>query len=319
MTFPLFELHIPATIGEAIALSRRFNGECAYLAGGTDLLCNSREDLNCKRHLIALSKIAALGDLTESSIGAGVTIAKLVRSGSLLPPVIGEAARLIAGPALREAATVGGNLLLSGRCVYFNRTQLYRCAQGACMKAEGEQCLAVPQPERCYAPFSGDLAPVLLALGAGFVLSGPSGERVVPAASFYLRDGIRANVLGDFELLARVTLPPDVRDYKASYLKLRPRSSIDFPEAGVAVAVKRSGKGKVVHLRVAIGALGPAPSVIALDTGEIASNSWQQLSEKVWKELSPSVLAVRNTSFTPTYRREMARLFVDRLLKELLG
>ena len=242
MSLPKFQLHIPSTIDEALGLAGQFDGDSAFMAGGTDLLNNLAEDLEVKQHVIGLSKIDSLKTLTSSSIGSGVTIAELVDKQETLPPVIGETAKLIAGPALRNSATVGGNLLLAGRCVYFNRTKLYRCSHGACMKAEGEECIAVPQSKKCYAPISGDLAPVFLVLGAEFVTITTSGARVIPARSFYRNCGIDSNVLEPAEILVRVLLPDDAHELEARYLKLRPRSAMDFPEAGVAVAVKRNGR-----------------------------------------------------------------------------
>lgn len=317
MSLPSFQLHMPGTVEQAIGLARSLDGESAFLAGGTDLLVNASEKLNCKKHLISLEKIAALKELGRFSIGAGVTIAELVRKQNLLPPAIGQTAKLIAGPALRESATVGGNLLLNGRCIYFNQTKLYRCSHGACMKAEGKACIAVPQTERCYAPFSGDLAAVLLALNSEFVLASPEGRRTVRACEFYLNDGIHANVLANSEILVKVLLPEDAHDLTCSYRKLRPRSAVDFPEAGVAVAVKRDGD-KPVELRVALTALGPAPSVRIWSAHEFQNMNAGELADICWKELSPDVLAVRNTSFSPTYRREMARLFIEQLLEEQL-
>ncbi|MBI4533477.1 MAG: FAD binding domain-containing protein [Candidatus Melainabacteria bacterium] len=317
MSLPSFQLHIPCTTDEAISLAKRFDGDSAFMAGGTDLLNNYADDLDVKTHVIALSKIRELKALSGSLIGSGVTIAELIDNQAMLPSVIGETARLIAGPALRNVATVGGNLLLAGRCVYFNRSKLYRCSHGACMKAEGQECITVPQSKRCYAPISGDLAPVLLVLDARFVIAGPSGARVVAARDFYRTDGIYSNVLGPAEILVQVLLPDDVHEVTARYLKLRSRSAMDFPEAGVAVAVKRN-EGIPVELRVALGALGPAPTLAVRQTGELSQCSTDELAERLWKEMSTDVFAVRNTSLQPGYRREMAQLFIRRLLKELL-
>ncbi|MBZ0188221.1 MAG: FAD binding domain-containing protein [Candidatus Obscuribacterales bacterium] len=318
MTLPQFDLYLPETLEKAIELSERFEHACTFLAGGTDLLVNNLDDLDVRKILISLSKVDSLKEMTPTSIGAGVTIADLIRKQDIFPAIIGETARLIAGPALRESATIGGNLLLSGRCIHYNRTKLQRCASGACMKADGEACIAVPQNERCFAPFSGDMAPVLMALNADFVLAGPAGERAVSSCSFFLEDGIQSNVLKPAEILVRISLPADAKELDARYWKLRPRSAVDFPEAGVAVAVKRQA-GSLQELRVALGALGPAPKVVHRNGPNVAGQSTQQLADSIWGELSPLVLAVRNTSFAPGYRREMTRLFLGRLLEELLS
>lgn len=318
MRLPSFQLHMPDTVDQAISLAGSLKGDSAFVAGGTDLLVNAKEQLNCHKNLISLSGISAMKEMSRFSIGAAVTIAELIRKGEILPPLLSKTARMVAGPALRESATVGGNLLLNGRCVYFNQSKLYRCSHGACMKAEGNACIAVAQKERCYAPFSGDLAAAFLVLNAEFELAGPEGERRVPACEFYVNDGIHANVLNCAELLVRVRLSEDAFDFNCDYRKLRPRSSIDFPEAGVAVAVKKMNE-RASELRVALTALGPAPSLAVLRGDQLEKAKSKELADTLWKQLSPSVLAVRNTSFSPTYRREMARLFIEQMLESLLA
>ena len=185
------------------------------------------------------------------------------------------------------------------------------------MKAEGTACIAVPQEERCYAPYSGDLAPVLMVLNASLVIAHPDGTRTMPLSDFYLRDGIHSSVLQPEEIVVEVLLPHDSLSLQAKYRKLRARSAVDFPEAGVAVGVKRLS-GEFVELRVALGALGPAPVVTIRTREALEGDSNRTIAAKLWKELKPSVLAVRNTMFPPSYRREMAKLFLEELIGDLL-
>lgn len=317
MSLKDFELHQPRTVAEALETASRFYGDSAFMAGGTDLLPGLKQNLDPKRHLISLSRIGSLARITTSSIGSGATIASLARAGDPVPAVLRETAKTIAGPAIREAATVGGNLLLSGRCVYLNRSESYRCSLGACMKAEGDECIAVAHSEKCYAPFSGDLAPVFLVLGAGFRVAGMKGERVIPAASFFLPDGMYATVLKPGELLTEVLLPGDASELEARYLKLRPRSAMDFPDAGVAVAVKRDDKG-VSELRAAFGALAPMPLLCVKTREDLQGMGVDMIARSIWKELVPDVFAVRNSFFPPSYRKEMSQHYLRLVLAELL-
>ncbi|MFQ5737488.1 MAG: FAD binding domain-containing protein [Acidobacteriota bacterium] len=317
MSLPEYELYQPRTISEALERAAELNGDSAFVAGGTDLLPSLKQHINPKRHLISLSRIDALAKLSPFVLGAGVTIASLIRAGGSIPPVLRETAKRIAGPALREAATVGGNLLFSGRCVYLNRSESYRCSRGACMKAEGEECIVVPQKEKCYAPSSGDLAPVFLVLGASFRIAGTGGEQVLPATRFFRPNGMEANVLQAGELLTEVILPRDAGMLEAKYLKLRLRSAMDFPEAGVAAAVKRDAKG-VSELRVALGALAPNPLYCVKGRDELGDLDARELAQRIWEEVVPDVLAVRNSFFRPSYRKEMTRLYLRRILEELL-
>ena len=322
MSFPVFNLYQPQTVDEALGYMAEFSGRYTLMAGGTDVMPDYGQHLNTQPHVISLSGIRLMTRLSASSIGACVTLSEVIRNGQMLPPVIVETARGIAGPAVRSSATVGGNLLLSGRCRFFNQSVLSRAARGSCMKADGSGCLAVVQEESCYAISSGDLVPVMLALGASFRLAGPDGERLVPAAEFYLPDGIHANVLEPYELLTEIILPDDASELSAGYMKLGGRSAMDYPEAGVAVAVKRqtdgSNHGGVARCRVALGSLGPNPLVLTIAGGDLDGLSAYDLSERIWKMLSPETHPVRNGNFRPGYRKTQAKEYLRALLERLL-
>ncbi|MFQ5571993.1 MAG: FAD binding domain-containing protein, partial [Rhodothermales bacterium] len=234
MSVPPFYLYKPDSLDEALRCAVDLDGHFDFMGGGTDLLPGYTQGLNVRRNVISLTGISSLTRLSAFSIGACVTLADLIRHGDRLPPVISQTARSIAGPAIRESATVGGNMLLNGRCRFYNQSELSRCAHGACMKAEGDECLVVSQRETCYAIASGDLAPVFMVLGAHFRIEGPEGERLVSAADFFQPNGMKPTVMGSSDLLTEIVLPEDVNERDAEYVKLRPRSSVDFPEAGVA-------------------------------------------------------------------------------------
>jgi len=325
MSLPIFNIHEPQTVADAIEFMSEYRGSYTIMAGGTDVLPAYAQQINVHQHIISLSGIPSLTHLSETSIGACVTLSELIRNKKMLPPVLVQAAKSIAGPAIRSSATVGGNLLLSGRCRFFNQSTLSRSAHGPCMKAGGTGCLVVVQDKSCYAISSGDLVPVLLALGANFRLIGPEGERIVPASDFFLPDGIQANILRSSELLTEIILPDDVSDLTAGYIKLGSRSAIDFPEAGVAVAVKQvtdgthRGVSEVEYLRVAFGALGPAPVVFTFSGEELKNASVEDLIKQIWKKLSPDIYTVRNGSFRPGYRKAMAKKYLGELLDGLIS
>src|SRR5947208_1520395 len=114
---------------------------------------------------------------------------------------------------------------------------VWRKAIGFCMKKDGHICWVAPSSPRCWAVSSSDVAPVMVALGAEYLLVGPGGERVVPAARFYHNDGINYLTKQPDEILTTVRLPaPDGWD--AVYHKLRRRDAFDFPVLGVAAWVK---------------------------------------------------------------------------------
>ncbi|HKS59174.1 MAG TPA: FAD binding domain-containing protein, partial [Thermoplasmata archaeon] len=176
-----FELHRPGTVDEAVALYQQSAGGADYLAGGTDLLPNYKMHLNLRPHLIALWDIPELAAHDARTLGAMTRLADLERDAAWATeyPAVHDAVAEIATPLVRASGTVGGNLLLETRCFFFNQSYFWRASLGFCLKADGDKCHVVPQKERCYATFSGDLAPPLMVLGAGVQVAGPSGRRTM--------------------------------------------------------------------------------------------------------------------------------------------
>src|SRR4029078_6320011 len=194
MTASLSDFHLlrPLTIQEAIA-ARLDHPNARFIAGGTDLLVNMRRGINNPNSLIDLSAIDELAEikLREDgvTIGAGVTIAALARHESIADryKALSQAAQAIAGPAHRAMATVGGNLCLDTRCIYYNQSEWWRSANAHCLKTTGTICHVAPKSRGvCFATFSGDLAPALLTLGAEVHVAGPAGRRTIPLENLYI-------------------------------------------------------------------------------------------------------------------------------------
>jgi len=212
-----FELHRPASVEETVRLAQEFVGRFDYLAGGTDLLPNYKMHLNLKPHLIALEDVGELAGHDLVRIGAMERLGTLERDPAFCAayPGVADAVREIATPLVRASGTVGGNLLVETRCFFFNQSYFWRESLGFCLKADGDRCHVVPQKERCYATFSGDLAPALMVLGAEVELAGPAGARRLSLADLYdaAGDGIRRTRLAPGEVLVGVRLPAAARGH----------------------------------------------------------------------------------------------------------
>lgn len=316
-----FELWRPTTVEEAVRLYQAHPGEADYLAGGTDLLPNYKMHLNLRRHLIALDRVAELGGVTVERIGAMTRLAQVEDAAQLAAsyPALVRAAQEVATPLVRASGTVGGNLLLETRCFFFNQSEFWRASLGYCLKADGTVCHVVPQKERCYATFSGDLAPALSVLDAHVEVASPEGRRRMPVIDLYDRagDGIRRHTIRPGELLVAIHLPARARSLRGTYLKLRVRPAFDFPELGVAAAGRFDGS-RVEELRVAVGGLETAPRRFdelteALVGEPLTESRIQRLSEAVTRAVRP----VHNTFLPPDYRRRMTGVYVRRALTEL--
>ena len=214
MTAPLGRVPSCAAehVEEAIAARLKHPGS-RFLAGGTDLLVNMRRGIGSPDLLVDLSGIDELSEIKIGergvTIGAGVTIAALARDPVIAGRyrALAQAAAAIAGPGHRVMATVGGNLCLDTRCIYYNQSEWWRSANAYCLKNRGDTCHVAPQGQRCHAAFSGDLAPALLALGAEVDIAGAQGRRRIPLSELYVEDGKAHLALAAGELVVAVHLP----------------------------------------------------------------------------------------------------------------
>jgi len=320
MLLPPFQVHEPSTIEDAVRLKAQ-QPESDWIAGGTDLLPNYKWMLNTRPHVISLHRVGALREITPKRIGALATLTQLATHVELREslPVIAHTAGLIASPLIRNSGTLGGNLLLENRCFFFNQAHLWRESINFCLKASGTQCHVVPQESKCYATFSADLPGPLIALGAEFELAGPKGTRRIAASKFYKNDGIDRHEKRPDELLTFVHLAADASKWRASYQKLRQRDSWDFPELGIAVALKMEGE-KLGEARIVANALECAPK----DVSHLAdSYRGKPLNERAIDEIAAAVeqnvRPVKNTNLSPSYRKKMARVFAKRALLEARG
>jgi 4-hydroxybenzoyl-CoA reductase subunit beta len=316
-----FELHRPESVGETLRLARELAPGFDYLAGGTDLLPNYKMHLNVRPHLIALDRIPELQGYDLDRIGAMARLADLDNDPEIAKhyPALAEAVHAVATPLVRANGTVGGNLLVETRCFFFNQSFFWRASLGFCLKADGDRCHVVPQKEKCYATFSGDLAPALMVLGASVEVAGPEGIRRLPLAEMYAPDGdgIQRHRLRTGELLVAVHLPPEARHRRSTYRKLRPRPSFDFPELGIAVALARDGPS-LTSLDIAAGGLETYPRRFPSITdrfvgGALSNERIMELAQAVQAAVRP----VHNTAYPPDYRKRMTGVFVRRAVTAL--
>jgi 4-hydroxybenzoyl-CoA reductase subunit beta len=310
----------PSTIDDAVA-ARAQNPGSRYLAGGTDLIVNMRRQIDAPNSLIDLSGVDELAAIEASadglSIGAGVTIAALARDPAIVPyTAVAQVAETIAGPGHRNIATVGGNLCQDTRCIYYNQSEWWRHANGFCLKHRGDVCHVAPQGQHCHAAYSGDLAPALLVFGAEVDIAAPKGRRRIPLADLYVEDGRAHLSLAEGELVVALHLP--AAPPPSDYAKVRLRGAIDFPLAGVAVALTSAG-GKVGSLRIALTGTNSRPFLLA-GTERFAGRAiddklLQEIDRLVQKQVQP----MRTTLAEANYRRVAAAALARRLTARLFA
>jgi len=195
------------------------------VAGGTDLLPQLKNGVLKPGWVVDLSAVAELRTISDAPdgrlrIGASVTARELELDARVRSrfPALAESAAMVGSVQVRNLATLGGNL-----------------------------CNAAP---------SADMAPPLLALDAEAVIAGPSGQRRVPMASFFL--GVRRTVLAPGELLLEIVVPAQGAHSGGNYLRHTPRRELDIAVVGVASQITLAG-GKCTAARIALAAVAPVP------------------------------------------------------------
>lgn len=316
-----FQVARPRDVEAAITLCSE-NAQSRYIAGGTDLMVNIRRGIRRPDLLIDLSGLDVLNEFeitgAGARIGAGVTLAHLAADDGFRERyrAAAEAAEAIAGPGHRSVATVGGNLCLDTRCIYYNQSEWWRHANHYCLKNRGDTCHVAPQGKRCHAAFSGDLAPALMVLGAEIEILGPVGRRRIPLTELYAEDGRAHLKLAQGDLILCVRLPP--APPPSTYRKVRLRGSIDFPLAGVAVSLAMAA-GIVSKLRVALTGTNSRPFLLegtdAFAGQPIAEEALARLDKLVQKQVQP----MRTTLASANYRRLAAAALARRLTARLAG
>jgi 4-hydroxybenzoyl-CoA reductase subunit beta len=265
-------------------------------------------------------------------IGASVTLTEIIESGLIRTqyPVIASAARTISTPILRNMGTIGGNLLLDTRCNYYDQNYEWRKAINFCLKKDGDVCWVAPGSSKCWAVQSSDLVPVMVAIGAKFRLVSTLGERMIDAAGFYNDDGIDYLQKRPDELLVDIHLPP-TNGWRASYQKLRRRGAFDFPVLGVAAFIRfdralpdgrataPNGGVAIAEAKIVLGGIAPSPVQVtgaaeALIGNALDEDQIQAAAEAAYVKARP----LDNTDFVYQWRKQMARQYTIRALRELM-
>jgi xanthine dehydrogenase FAD-binding subunit len=216
----------PESIKEAYILINEYPG-ARFIAGGTDLL------LKCKKGSIENATLVSLGQIEELRIiekrqdgtvfiGAMNTFDDLMKSQIIRKelPVIVTAASTLAGPQIRNVATIGGNI--------------------------------------CNGATSADSAPTLFALETELCISSANGQRWLPIEEFYLGPSKVALLKGEILKGFRIKLPPQSKTI-GHYIKFSPRKAMDISMLGCAVACQIDNENRMDNFRIALGTAGPTP------------------------------------------------------------
>jgi xanthine dehydrogenase small subunit len=273
----------PATLDEALDALHVHAAEGVILAGGTDLMLPGVQASLASRFVVDLSRIDSLtgvrlrGDAIE--LGAATTVAALADDPIVHRhlPALTTAARLFGAPAIRNRATLGGNLA------------------GASPAA--------------------DLPPPLLALGATLVLASVSGEREVPLESFVT--DYRRTVRRTDELIVAARVPLPAPDTRQAFFKIGTRRAQSIARASVAAAARVDATGALRAVRLAAGSVAPVPVLLhdamrLLEGRRLDAALMEEAERLAASEITP----IEDVRSNIAYRRFVTGRLVARFLRD---
>jgi len=280
-----FQWTEPGTIAEALGHGSTTAAEAAivaggkkrqgditlFKAGGVDLLDLMKDGILAPTKLVSLRALPGLDQIKEDAkvglrIGPLVTLAQLdthpiVRKNYR---AVADAAGHSATPQIRNAATIGGNLLQRPRCWYFRNEQFVCLKKGGdvCFAHEGEhQYHAIFDNAACMIVHPSTAATALVAFGARLELTGPKGAREVALEEFLVssaKEAARENSLQANELITEIRLPAVSAETRSAHIKQGEKESFDWPIADVAVVLEQTG-GRCTRASIVLGAAASVP------------------------------------------------------------
>ena len=320
-----FDYVRPATVREAVTAAAEPGA--AYLAAGTNLVDLMKAGVAQPNRLVDITHLPGLDQIEVLSDGS-VRIGALVRNADLAHdrnfalrfPAIAEALLSGASAQLRNAATVGGNLLQRTRCAYF-----YDVGSACNKRSPGLGCDARGGDNRlhailgwsdsCIATHPSDFCIPLVALDAVVEVEGRAGRRDIPLEMFHrLPDGApdHENMLEPGEMIVAVRLPAEAARFAAHarYLKVRERMSYAFAVVSAAAAV-RAEADLIADARLALGGVAMKPWR-AREAEQILIGARGRAS--LFRRAAEVALAEAKPSGDNAYKIELARRVVARAL-----
>jgi xanthine dehydrogenase YagS FAD-binding subunit len=320
-----FDYVRPATVPEAIAAAAEPGS--AYLAAGTNLLDLMKGGAVRPERLVDVTRLPGLDGIDKLADGS-VRIGAMVRNADLAHdpdfarsyPAVAEALLSGASGQLRNAATVGGNLMQRTRCSYF-----YDVASACNKRAPGSGCDALNGENRlsavlgwsehCIATHPSDFCVPLVALDAVVEIEGPAGRREIALEELHLLPGDtpeQETALQAGDLIVALRLPAEAAAFapNARYLKLRERMSYAFAVVSAAAALELED-GTVRGARLALGGVAAKPWRVRAAEDVLAGG---QASETAFRRAAEAALAEAKPAGDNAVKIELAKGIVVRAL-----
>ena len=329
MIIPEFEYLAPGDLQEALDCLASHGEEAVVLAGGTDLLVRMKQRLVKPRFVVSLKNLEGLRSIKEKDgaivIGAMTPLVEVLESeivGKYLP-ALRQAVGKIGAPSIQHfRGTIGGNLCLDTRCLFYNQSQFWNSGRTPCHKNNGQTCYAEENSDRCRSANQSDGACALMALGCDVVLASSRGERVLPVEDFFTGKGESPFAIELDELMLEIHVPVPGEGAGSSFQKISYRSAIDFALVSAAVSVRVMDR-RMEAVRIAVGGAGAAPLLLkeaaATLMGKPTDDARAIEATSNLAKRHASAFMVENLGSSLEYRQKMARILVKRATKEAIA
>ncbi|RGX54760.1 MULTISPECIES: FAD binding domain-containing protein [Anaerotruncus] len=275
------------TVTQALAYAAQYPGETVYLAGGTDVMVQAREDDRfAQKYLVDITGIRELTGISQTAdtlqIGALATHAA-VHESSLVQKyaeLLSQAALTVGSPQIRNRGTIGGNIANAS-------------------------------------PAADDLS-ALAALGAKVLVKCVDGTEKLMTLTEVISRPYR-NSLTNGELITSVIVPK-YDGYRAYFYKLGRRNSLSISRMTIAACLKTDAQNRVEDLKLAVGSVFPQPVVFEeinrTLVGKIPSEAELSAFAKQVSDKIPEIAGIRPTT---KYKQPVCQKLCERVLRELLG
>jgi 4-hydroxybenzoyl-CoA reductase beta subunit len=292
MYLPRLSVLRPESVEEAVALVTQHGAKAKLYAGGTDLFPRIKYRVTLPEVVISLKKPISRARIIDEdqflSLDAVTPLAQVAQSELVLEraPILAEAASAVGSSQIRNMGTLGGNLCLENRCMYYNQSHAFQFVE-PCFKREGDLCYHIPKSERCWAVFCGDTAPALISLGAQVEVMSAKTTRRIPVEEFYSGYSLRPLAIFPSEMVSRVLIPNTQRSRGSAFLKLSLRGGLEFAGLSVAVLLEMMDDGATCQkARIVVGSVSSAP-LRATKAGALLAG--QKFSEDLFHEAAETV------------------------------
>ncbi len=327
MRLPQFDYHTPDTLDKALKLKGELGAAAPILAGGTDLIVNLKHRLSSPAAIISLKNIKEIRGIEIGPdalvIRAGTSLAEAANNAAVREhfPILLRAISSLGAMGIQYyRGTIGGNLCLTPRCLFYNQSHFWRTGKGSCHRTGGKECLALEGSESCQAICSGDTVPVFIALSAQLTLAGPGGKRMVPLTDFYTGKGETPFNMTPDEILTEVRVPIPWGPLSWSYQRISIRSAVDFPLINAACTAILD-KGIIGSFRLVLSSAGPAPVIMREAESAFKGNKPNPEMVDIAGEMAVRAtegIIVENASASKDYRVKMAGVVARRAVQEAL-